>query len=478
MAHSYTTHSRESSAASSTFSIRSHGHWPSSGSSTTSAPDSPIMTKSPLGDLVEDEEEREDFTFDDPPSLPIDDALCMCDTTFCPHQPRVARSVTVPTAQMEWSAGDDATLSRHSSKRRKSSEFSRDSMSSKFSRRFPSISRRWRDSQPTTSLSDSRIHTASPARSSSLRLPKVRNALSSALSVRSRTDRSSSMSTPREYVYEYSHQPLDITAPPTPIEKDPIDRLEMSRTPLLPPVMHGLHSQSDDHVYSPLQSPSFAPSAASSVIQSPVSAPVGGLATPPLSAQPSYASFHRLHDVPPMNLQQEETDFWALRLGHANFDITPEPYLPSVCTGETCKQLLDSWEAARTEYMRQAAYISEEYGPNSHTFKLTEEKWSEIDSIWRSNYELANMKAGASGESLVYQPLAQTAMHQKMPSLENANADPDQPAKFPVVHERDIVGPMVQYAKINHTPTKKPGLLRIFTDPASLLTKTPFMFKR
>lgn len=178
-----------------------------------------------------------------------------------------------------------------------------------------------------------------------------------------------------------------------------------------------------------------------------------------------------------MHLHQE-TDPWALRLGHANYHIYPQPYFPAECTRDTCKRLLDDWETARMEYMRQAAHVSEEYGPTSHIFRLTEEKWSETDHLWRSNYELANAKAGASGENLVYQPLAETAPHQKMPCLATANNDPKLPAKFPVIDQRDMVGPMVQYTKINHTPTKKPGLLRIFTDPASILARTTFSFKK
>lgn len=487
----FLTHSRESSTASSvsvpltpTFSTRTHNHWPSSSSSLAS---SPVMTKSPLGDLVEEAEDDDD---DDvsymSPIEPFDVDLCMCDTPFCVHEPRSALRKTSPTivdssntALPEWSAGDDAMdLDWRRSKRRKSSEYSIQSLSNKFSRRFPSISRRWRDLQPTTSLSHYE-RSATPPRSTSLRLPKVRSSLVHALDSQSGFDRSLSIGSPARRSREsgpriMSPTPLDITAPPTPIEEEPIDRQSMSRTPLLPPLLSDYRSLSEDNaIRSPLQSPSIA----SSAFQSPATAPVMGIYTPPLSTSPSFASFKRYPhaDVPPMDLGIE-TDPWALKLGHANFHILPEPYVPTECTRDTCKRLLEDWESARTEYMRQAARVSEDYGCNSQTFQLTEEKWSEIDAQWRANHKLANERAEASGEAIMFQPLAMTAPTQKMPTLSD---DPNASAKFPVINESDIVGPMVQYAKVTSTsPAKKPGLLRLLTDSTSLFTRTPFHIRR
>lgn len=171
-------------------------------------------------------------------------------------------------------------------------------------------------------------------------------------------------------------------------------------------------------------------------------------------------------EIPPLSIVERETDPWAIKLGHANFHIKPEPYLPEVCDAQSCKQLLDDWETARVEYMRQAVHISEHYGVTSQTYKLTEQKWAEIDAVWRANHEIANAEAQVSADNTFYQPLAETQAVSKMPSLE----DPKQPSKFPKVEEADIVGPMVQYAKIQHrrTPSKKPSFLKIFTDPTSL----------
>lgn len=184
-------------------------------------------------------------------------------------------------------------------------------------------------------------------------------------------------------------------------------------------------------------------------------------------------SGHAIHqsEIPPLTIAEEESDHWADKLGHANFHITPEPYIPDVCDAQTCKRLADDWEAARVEYMRLAARTSEHYGPTSQTYKLTQQKWGEIDDQWRANHEKANAEAQASGESPFFQPLAETEqIMAKMPSLN----DPEQPSKFPEIDEKDIVGPMVRYAKIQQTQqerkqTKRPSFLKLFTDPASLL---------
>ena len=86
------SHSRESSGASTTstpltptFSNRSHGLWQNSNSSFGTTPESPVnLTKSPLHDLPEDPEEREDGSFDilrqrqDPEYQNDDDPLCIC----------------------------------------------------------------------------------------------------------------------------------------------------------------------------------------------------------------------------------------------------------------------------------------------------------------------------------------------------------------------------------------------------------------
>lgn len=277
--------------------------------------------------------------------------------------------------------------------------------------------------------------------------------------------------------------PMDVDFPRPP--EDPIDREQLSSTPLLPPMTADYFNGSAEAMHSPLQSPTVANSIAASVANTPVGTPVlSVLPTPPLSAKPSVSSLRNTKpgaappssEIPPLTIS-EEADPWARKLGHANFHIRPEPYVPDVCNRQTCKRLQDDWEAAQLEYMRQASRISEHYGVTSQTYRLTQEKWAEIDARWRASYEAANELAQASGDSpLFHQPLAETQALSKMPSLNN----PAQPAKFPQIEENDIVGPMVRYAKIQHEQRqfKKPTLLRIFTDPTSLLASRSNTFLR
>jgi hypothetical protein len=232
-------------------------------------------------------------------------------------------------------------------------------------------------------------------------------------------------------------------------------------------------------VHSPLQSPTIAESDGTFTPR--MTPNLAGMPTPPLSTKASIASFRRLgadqcastSDIPTMPLS-DDNDPWAARLGHANFHITPEPYFPDHCDVASCKRLLDDWEAARMDYMRQATPISEHYGPTSRTFKLTERKWAEIDAMWRANHELANVQAGGSARSPVYRSLAETAPLPKMPALNDAQKS----GQFPKIDDSEIVGPMVQYARIQRQPSRRPSFLRLFTDPASLLGRSAFSMRR
>lgn len=255
--------------------------------------------------------------------------------------------------------------------------------------------------------------------------------------------------------------------------EDPIDREELSSTPLLPPLFSSLRPASDEALQSPLQSPSVASySETASLANAPLDGPMScGLLTPPLSAKPSVTSFGVL---PSSVYSGPEQDHWAIRLGHANFDIEPKPYMPQQCTRATCRRLLDDWSSARVEYMRIVARVSEHYGPSSPTYKMTEAKWAEIDKEWRCNLDKANSEAEAHGETPVSQCLAETQPLAKMPSL----SDPNQPTKFLNVDEADIVGPMVKYVNIQQLPTKRAGLFGLLKDQSSVLGRTLFGSRR
>lgn len=492
------SHSRDSSAESMTsspvtptFSTRGHGRFPSSTSSLVTSPDSPVAApKSTLDDLVEEPAERDDRAS----IVDADEELCICDTPLCAHrQSTTPQSSNTQLPTPEWTPGDDyfsdsdCQLSGEPvTKRRRSGEASSmDSFAHRLSRRFPSFRKRFPGpAPPTTTLSTASLRSAPHSRSASLRLKSTRSLVTSGVYDSRNTttppfspvsahanDRSASPPRSRADSRATS-QPRDIGLAAT--DEEPIDRQELSSTPLLPPTMTNYFSDSSEAMQSPLQSPTVAaPSIAASIANTPAGTPViPGFSTPPLSTRASIASLnkprsnHALQpssEIPPLVIA-EESDPWAIKLGHANFHIIPEPYLPDVCDSQSCSRLRDDWEAARVQYMRQAARTSEHYGPTSEIHKLTQQKWAEIDAEWRSNLEKASAEAQANGGgNMPFQPLAETQPISKLPSLQ----DPQRPSKFPAVSE--IVGPMVSYAKIEHDrpQSKKPSFLKIFTNFAA-----------
>ncbi|RMZ21115.1 hypothetical protein D0859_14877 [Hortaea werneckii] len=474
-----------SSPLTSTFSSRGHNRWPSSGSSLASNPESPAnVTKSPLHDLVEDPAERDDCT-QDRPNDSADEPLCICDTPFCEHRPSIT---SITASNPEWTPGDDSFSdgelpAPQSISRRVSSENAHGgSLASRLSRHWPSMSRR-RNKDQSSGMSSPSVRSAPPSRTPSIRMPSLRGSMANLAETacddtppHTPADAQSEFNTSsRPRAISRSQRPRDIELPDL---KDASDRQELASTPLLPPMMaEHLSESAEELLTSPLQSPKIADpigTHAGSIRSTPNLLPTGsGIPTPPLSSKPSVASIDNSRrgiglqpasEIPPMTIS-EETDYWSIKLGHANFHIDPEPYIPQHCTLQSCKRLLDDWETARAEYMRVAVHVSEHYGPTSQTYKLTEQKWSEIDAQWRSYHERANQEAGVDSEITLFQPLAETQRVSKLPSLN----DPQHPSKFPAIAEGDIVGPMVQYAKIQRRPSSKPAMLRLFTDPSSLL---------
>lgn len=407
------------------------------------------------------------------------------DTPFCEHRQTCASPTNyLPPGSPEWiarddSISDDSFAAARSLRQRNSIETFGERMSQRVHRRWPSISKRWRDRKPTTSISSSVVRSAPPSRSSSMRQSSLRESLATHLERRETTQsescsRRSSVAWPKDCL-----PPLDLSA--SKHTETSFEDEERPPTPLLPPIMAELRSPVETELESPLQSPTVAShSELDSVCNSPLASPiVPGLLTPPLSSKPSFASINMARsghirysgDTPRMEVF-EESDPWAHKLGHANFHIVPEPYVPDACDRKSCNQLVEDWESARRDYVRQAAHISEHYGPTSRTFKLAGEKWSEINKKWQMNLERANQEAEARGETPASQKLAEDQKLPELPSL----VDSQHPDKLLLeVNEADIVGPMVKYAKPQPQPPppRKHALLRLFTDPASLLSGRP-----
>jgi hypothetical protein len=254
-------------------------------------------------------------------------------------------------------------------------------------------------------------------------------------------------------------------------------------TPLLPPLMMDASANAKQlPIHSPLQSPSVAEtndpfSGTTTPIDAITTPQLACMPSPPLSTKPSISSFHRVNlgrpshqasttDLPPIVIA-DENDEWANKLGHANFHIFPEPYLPEVFDVQACRQLRSDWDLARCNYTKHLVRTGEHYGVTSKTYKLTEEKWAQTDELWRKHNEIT-IQSTVENSSDAFTTLKHTALGgstsnimTKIPSLN----DPRSEGKFPQLGDEDIVGPMVQAAaQLQRVPSKKAKVFKFFAE--------------
>lgn len=242
-------------------------------------------------------------------------------------------------------------------------------------------------------------------------------------------------------------------------------------TPLLPPTMLNLKMH-DSPIQSPLQSPSIAPTNYCHTTALSYDAhSFQYLPSPPLSNQPSLASIPRgrsltaTHDIPTLQQLSEKLDPWTVKLGHADFSIHPEPYLPEDFDLDNFKEFRDNWQQARKQYTQHLARTIENYGETSKVYKLTEEKWSSIDKEWKK-----------------YDAQLNAALTPQLQRLSDGPATPDSPisllerpvtrvtvphmdkgGKFPEIGDADIIGPLsIGVAKV---PELQRGTLTPPTTP-------------
>ncbi|KAG0652283.1 hypothetical protein D0Z07_0953 [Hyphodiscus hymeniophilus] len=482
-----------------TFSLR-HLRYPSSASSIESSfhsavndsPSSPTFVapkagKRSLPDVQEEPHEREDgLEFEASDDL----YYCLCDDQQCVHRDStMAQSSEQLSREQEFdydladgflSDGEFSASPRYK-KRRQESPIT--GLANRFGTRFPSFSRKWRlrkDISAVVIISDVQRENAT-SRGASSRSSSISNSTRQALD---RSFEPQMPPTPTRSIYDSRE---DITTT-TPVDIEKVN--EESRgheqcfatTPLLPPLMMDASANTKQvSMQSPLQSPSVAEST------DPFSGnvtPIDGIATPqlpgmpspPLSTKPSISSFHRSSrpahlmpssEIPPILIAGPD-DVWANKLGHANFTIYPEPYVPESFDLEACRQLRTNWDLARCNYTKHLVRTGEHYGVTSKTYKLTEEKWSSVDGTWRKNNDLtiANTVDNPSEAfaTLKHNTLCEpgsTNIMTKIPSLN----DPRSEGKFPQLGDEDIVGPMVQVAaQLQRSPSKKAKLFKFFAE--------------
>lgn len=370
--------------------------------------------------------------------------------------------------------GDDGE-SRSLPRRRRSGD-SPASISSRVGERFPSLTRKWKDRRTASGLSreTTRASTPSGGRSS-----RASSTAGSVIPPSVNTSQTELPPSPARSFVEHDDErtptePVDILRPNG--KTDPIDRERLASTPLLPPLMCGQTALSEKDWQSPLQSPTVADSSATfSAMNSPLGTPQApNTQTPPLSTKPSIASFRhgRLSplvpssDIPPMTISNEdnEQDEWAEKLGHANFTILPEPYRPEVCDRAACRELFTNWELARRNFTKHLVRTGEHFGVTSKTYRLTEQKWAEVDSQWKKFHEEAAVCAAENGLDFATGPTpSEPPPLMALPALE----DPKKPGQFPKLGDEDIVGPMVQAAARNlphNRSSKKANWVKFFSD--------------
>lgn len=451
--------------SSTTASMFSKGH--SARGSVSSIASSPIPRESTdmyagskrLEDVTEEPVERDEFagyTLVNDSTYDFDDY----DKAFSGHygQPSPPGSPVQP----EWGFREDDWSSMSSaprmSKRRRSADQPATINTNRFSNKFGSISRRWKNRSAAGPQLSIVTHLSTPPSGSGSSPLSSSHILSPALSVvsrhESRLPSSPVLPAPTDSWVDGDAEPRDIDQEPAQEEEEP----SLARTPLLPPVLAELF-QKEEPVNSPLQSPSIAPTSAVMSSRTSLDVPLSLLPSPPLSTKPSMVSMHNrsrtntmtnspILDIPPLQLLDDVSDPWAVRLGHANFTIYPEPYAPGTIDLDSYTQFRSNWDHARTNYARHITRTAEHYGSTSKVYKLTEDKWALVDEVWKRQHGLMRTALApvlarlSDGDSEMQDSAASSAVLEKPMTKVVLPVIDDKSGKFPELGDGEIVGLM------------------------------------
>lgn len=259
----------------------------------------------------------------------------------------------------------------------------------------------------------------------------------------------------------------------------------LATTPLLPPL--SMKPAEEPRPESPLQSPTIEPSAGTDFQspQTPAYTP-----RPSLGTRPSNSSLRHVLNgmdlpLPPPGLLQDH-DEWSDRLGHANFNIIPQPYEVGALDSDAFAKFCNDWELARANYTKHLVRVGENYGQTSKTYSLTEAKWAEIDGRWQELYDglikqtgsvrpsarkstvesrsrsrgRGRMRSGsATGVSTGRVPNDDFAdaqwerLNSRVPNAVPHMMDGD--GKFPSLGDEDIVGPMHRVATMERSQSEE-----------------------
>lgn len=383
-----------------------------------------------------------------------------------------------------FSDGEFSMNSRY--KKRRGNDSPLNGLTSRIGTKFPSFARKW-SSRKAIGSSAASISSDTQRDAANSRAPSSRSS-SRSNSGRRPLDNGSDLHlppTPTRSLFG-SRDNLNSTTSFLDIEKAKSSISEFEEgsvgTPLLPPLMTDVSADAHFKIQSPLQSPSVADtsdplSGTNTPIDVIATYQLPGMPSPPLSTKPSISSFHRsttrsnyiatASEIPAI-LIADADDEWAIKLGHSNFVIHPEPYVPQNFDLLACRQLRADWDLARCNYTKHIVRVGENYGVTSKIYKWTEEKWSQIDILWMKNNELTISTTAQSSTdafaTLKHNTLGNPSSSNVMTKIPSLN-DPRGEGKFPQLGDEDIVGPMVQAAaQLRRNPTKKAKLLRYLTE--------------
>lgn len=353
-------------------------------------------------------------------------------------------------------------------KRRRSGSSALNSLTNRVITRFPSLSKRKGRKKPSAPCSEDNSGVSSPVQVRSRSNSRARSLSLFRRSEISDVDMDEAedlVMTERFETIEENDQdnPADGLQPFQPVSNDNADAkretLERVHTPLVPALMESPTSHEE------VQTLGASSKLDDFDVSENYADPLNSIqATPQLSAQNSFSVLRqphpqndqRVNKVAPISDISE--DAWSDRLGHANFTIIPKPYLPDQYNSQTCAALLSDWNRARCEYSRHLARTSKHFGQGSRTYRLTEEKWTEIDGQWRQHHDEARCMVSISEGSPPNSP-SEPAPVVRIPSLDE---------KFPQLNDYDIVGPMERIAppersatQVRQPTSKKTGLMKI-----------------
>ena len=354
--------------------------------------------------------------------------------------------------------GSEGFATTPSFKKRRSGDQPLPGVTSRFGTRVSSLSKRWKNKSgagPQLSIithSDHGAQRTSSGNPSQLISP----ALSAISKHESHLPGSPLRTSLDDNISEHYLAPIDIEK----VNSDQEENQGQATTPLLPPMLMEL-SKRHSPVQSPLQSPTVAEAPSFPASATPISTPpLQSLPSPPLSTKPSMASVRQRSragtltapppEVPPLQMLDDQSDEWSQRLGHANFSIHPEPYLPEINDLDSYRELRANWDLARCNYAKHLARTSEHYGTTSKIYKLTEDKWAVTDAEWKRCNEVmtnalrpltarlsdedSDMTGSASSSAMLDKPITRVIV----PQIDDTSG------KFPKLGDEDIIGPMTK----------------------------------